>query len=101
MKLGMLHQIIGNHQEASGLFKRIEAIQDKNTQKHQKIILFDNGESRIEFYKKNHVAEKVIITFDSINMEWDGQPFGFSLLKKQNIDIIAVRKRKKQTYQQD
>src|SRR5699024_8710877 len=40
-------------------------------------------------------------TFDSINMEWDKQPFGFSLLKKKNIDIIAVRKRKKQTYQQD
>src|SRR5699024_6293700 len=101
MKLGMLHQIIGSHQEASGLFKRIEVMQDKNTQKHQKIILFDNGESRIEFYKKSHEVEKVIITFDSINMEWDKQPFGFSLLKKKNIDIIAVRKRKKQTYQQD
>src|SRR5699024_7423351 len=39
--------------------------------------------------------------FDSINHEWKNPNFEFKLLSQQDVDIIAVRKRRKKTYQQD
>lgn len=68
---------------------------------YKKLILFDNGETRIEFYKKIKPVNQVVITFDSINMKWKALPFSYQYLKRKNVDIIAVRKRKAKTYQQD
>src|SRR5699024_6483799 len=70
-------------------------------QGYRKIIIYDNGESRIEFYKKTHPTDQVMLTFDSIYMAWNKPSFGFKLLIRQNLDIIALRKRQKQTYHQD
>lgn len=63
--------------------------------------LFNNNESKIEYYKKASKTESIIVTFDHMYMDWDALPFGYSFLKRQNIDIIAVRKRRRKTYQQD
>lgn len=62
---------------------------------YRKLILFDNGKSRIEYYKKlkKEKVNKLIITFDSINIVWDRQPFAFKFLSRQNVDIIAIRKK--------
>lgn len=104
VRLSMLYQIIGygNSQVCFGEIIDPYAEEIENDPKgYRKITLFDNGESRIEFYKKLKPVSKVIITFDSINMIWSNPPFGFKLLKEQDVDIIAVRKRKSATYQQD
>lgn len=105
IRASMVYQIIGDVKKSNEIFQK--ALQkhpskiEKDTKGYRKIILFDNGESRIEFYKKLAVTERVVVTFDSINMVWGSSPFAFKLLSRQNVDIIAVRKRKKQTYQQD
>src|SRR5699024_11124607 len=67
----------------------------------EKLTIFDNGETRIDFYKSPKETKKVIVTFDSIYMKWDNPPFGFKLLSEQNIDIIAVQKKHKKIYHQD
>src|SRR5699024_5202925 len=68
---------------------------------YRKMILFDNGESRIEFYKKLKYVNQVVVTFDSINMVWENDPFSYKFISKKDVDIIAIRKRYKKTYQQD
>lgn len=101
----MVNRMIGNNEQANYFLQLTLDIYPekvKNDEKgYRKITLFDNGESRIEFYKKLQQTDTVVITFDSINMEWDSTPFAFQLLSKQNVDIIAIRKRREQTYQQD
>ena len=105
IKLSMLYQIVGNTDKANNIF--LYSLdhypeENKNDKKgYRKIVLFDNGESRIEFYKKLSKTDTVVITFDSINMTWRNPSFAFNLLIKQNVDIIAIRKRRKSTYQQD
>lgn len=105
IKLSMLQQIVGDYNASQFTFKNALVLHKdivKQDQKgYKKIIVYDNGESRIEFYKKLQITESVMITFDSINMEWQNPPFAFKLLMRQNLDIIAIRKRKKRTYQQD
>lgn len=105
VKLGMSYQIIGNVDKANEVYNKSFTLYEQEIKKdpngYQKLILFDNGESRIEFYKRFQHTETVVITFDSINMVWKNPSFAFNLLIRQNVDIIAVRKRKAKTYQQD
>ena len=105
IKQSMLYQIIGKHTKAQNLFdhtvSKFEETIKGDKQGYRRIILYDNGESRIEFYKTLGQTNQVIVTFDSINMIWSGEPFGFKFLRQQNLDIVAVRKREKQTYHQD
>lgn len=105
VKLSMIYRILGKKEKAEevfdGVLKQYGKVIQKDNSMYKKIIIFDNGESRIEFYKRLSKTERVIITFDSINMTWKSHPFAFKLLKKQNLDIIAVRKREKNTHLQD
>jgi len=105
IKLSMLYQMVGDGQKAK---KHLQLALEKHPKKakkdskgYRKLVIFDNGESRIEFYKKLRKTNKVIVTFDSINMVWGNPPFAYRLLSRENLDIIAIRKRKRQTYQQD
>lgn len=104
-KRAMLNQVLGNVKESKTqyqtIFLKYKDLIEKDKEGNRKIILFDNGESRIEFYKKMDSVDQIIISFDSLHMDWNEPAFGYVLLKKQSIDIIAVRKRKKSTYQQD
>ncbi|MDY0409432.1 tetratricopeptide repeat protein [Paracerasibacillus soli] len=59
------------------------------------------GKVEFEFYKSLQKTNRVVVTFDSINMVWDNPSFAFNLLIQQNVDIIAIRKRRKKVYQQD
>lgn len=100
IKVVIGYQILGQFSKAETMLNRI----NKNNElrkKYTKIVLFDNGESRIEFYKQHFNANKICITFDSINITWDQKPFGFKFLIKEGVDIIAVRRRKDDSYQQD
>lgn len=68
---------------------------------YEKIILFDNGETRIEYYKKIKNSNTLCITFDTWPALWNEQPFAFKVLINQDIDIVAVRKRTKMSFHQD
>lgn len=103
--LQMVYHYTGKKGDARLAFSRfLEDEADEivaDDKKYRKIILFDNGHSRIEYYKQLKKINKVMLTFDSLNMVWDGPSFAFRLLIKQDIDIIAVRKRAHRGYQQD
>lgn len=106
LDLGIIHEIQGNSESSEKYYKECYEENPEETQSlyplgYRKIVLFDNGESRIEYYKKLSKAEKLCITYDSINIVWSRSSFGFGFLKKQDIDIIAVRRRKSTSYQQD
>lgn len=98
--LAMLHQITGEHEQANDYMALIDQEKTDNNENYEKIRLFENEGSTIDFYKKYNQNNQVIISFDSRDMDWNEQPFGFKLLLRQNVDIIAVRQKEKRTYQQ-
>lgn len=101
----MVHKIMGDEEQANKTFAYIvehyneKMLKDKKG--YRKITIFNNGESKIDFYKKLKSTTTAIVTFDSLNMTWNKPSFGFKLLSRQNIDIIAVRKRQPNTQHQD
>ncbi|MDY0404701.1 hypothetical protein P5G51_004155 [Virgibacillus sp. 179-BFC.A HS] len=101
----MLNQIMGNHALSANIFDDVlrsfpnEIKEDELG--YRKLTLFDNGKSRIEFYKNLKPTKSLIFTFDSVNICWDEPSFGFKLLQRQNMDIIAVRKKTKKSFHQD
>lgn len=70
---------------------------------HTKTILFDNGETRIEFYKKLKQTNSLFVTFDSQGKENQGNkpPFAYDFLKNLDVDIVAVRFWKERSFLQD
>src|SRR5699024_2901222 len=79
IRLSMLYRIIGyknkdNFHEIVNTYKN-EVEKDING--YRRITLYDNGDTRIEYYKKLKAVSKVVITFDSINMVWGNPPFGY------------------------
>ena len=105
IEMSMVYLVTGQNKKAENTFDYLlEEYSDEienDELGYRKLILFDNGESRIEFYKKLERTESIMITFDAINMVWDKPSFAFRLLIKENLDIIAIRKRRARTYQQD
>src|SRR5699024_10437675 len=105
LKLSMILQLTGKIEESQVLFKHVmENYRDDILEEkldHRKLTIFNKGDTVIHFYKSPLPTSKVVITFDSLNMTNKRSPLGFKLLKKQGVDIIAVRKRKKKKYQQD
>ncbi len=103
--LSMLNQIMGNQVLSANIFDDVlktfpnEIKQDGLG--YRKLTLFDNGKSRIEFYKNLKPTKSLVITFDAAKIRWNEKPFGFKLLQRQNVDIIAVRKKTKKDYHQD
>ena len=97
--------MIGENEKFSKGIKHALRVYSENIKKdklgYRKVVLFDNGETRIEYYKKLQEINRVIITFDSIDMTWNNPPFGFNLLIKEDVDIIAVRKKQKKAFHQD
>src|SRR5699024_6774577 len=103
--LSMAYQIVGDFHKSDKIFSNAlkqyeDEIRDDQLG-YRKITLFDNGKSRIEFYKKLRQTNRLMVTFDSINITWNVKPFSYNFISKKNVDIIAVRKKKKKTYQQD
>ena len=86
IKLSMLYQITGQDKKAQNLFNETLDQYQKEIENDEKgfrkIIIYDNGESRIEFYKSLNKTNKVIVTFDSLNMVWKNPPFAFKLLRE-------------------
>ncbi|MCT1905333.1 lipopolysaccharide assembly protein LapB [Oceanobacillus sojae] len=100
MQISMIQQLLGNYDDADQKLGDVLSGGINTEQLYRQLNIFNNGDTRIEFYKKLERNKKVIIVFDSINITWDRKPFAFKLLLRQDVDIIAVRKRKK-SYLQD
>ena len=64
---------------------------------HCKEILFNNNETSAEYYYKPN-SEILFITFDSVNILIEHEPFGLKFLRTLDVDILSFRKRKKQGY---
>lgn len=101
LTLSMLYQLIGERDHADELLGYISNLEsEKNDEAYDKIKIFENDGCTIDFYKKFKSNKQVIITFDSRDVDWNEPPFGFKLLLRQDVDIIAVRQKAKRTYQQ-
>src|SRR5699024_3293860 len=65
-KRAMLNQVLGNVKESKTqyqtIFLKYNDLIEKDKEGNRKIILFDNGESRIEFYKKMDSVDQIIIS---------------------------------------
>ncbi|KYG30886.1 tetratricopeptide repeat protein [Alkalihalobacillus trypoxylicola] len=99
IELSMVQQLLGNHKEADLKMQKVLNDGCKLEETYKKLTIFDNGKTRVEFYKKLEKNKRVIIVFDSLNWTWNRKPFAFDLLLRQDVDIIAVRKGKKGYFQ--
>ncbi|MGE7932219.1 hypothetical protein [Viridibacillus arvi] len=104
--LSIAYQIVGEHEKARSLFaecltKYVDELPELFEDGYRKVTLFDNGESRIEFYKFIEPTNTVFATFDSIDKTWERTPFAFNLLKKKRVDLISLRRRTTKNYHQD
>lgn len=98
LSLAMANHLIGNFEKAQMQFEECISNNKQDIEKnyidcYKKVVLYDNGETRIEFYKKLMNTDSIFVTFDSWHMNWDDKPFGYDFLKRQKVDIIAVRKK--------
>ena len=59
--------------------------------------LFDNGKTSVEYYYKPN-SNILFITFDSVNILREHEPFGFKFLSTLDVDILAFRKIEEQGY---
>ncbi|CAM3955057.1 tetratricopeptide repeat protein [Mesobacillus thioparans] len=101
VKRAIVNHLLGKHREGKELFDQYFDMEKKSDKEYEKVILFDNGESRIEYYKQMKPTSTVCLSFDSINNIWTEDPFAFKFLLKQGVDIIALRRRTADNYHQD
>lgn len=74
-----------------------------------RVIVFDNGRSRLEFYTKlfdpssGELVEaiRLAITFDTKGLTWSKPPFAFKALSRKATDFLSVRKRSAAECHQD
>lgn len=106
MKIGMVHMAAGRFEEAEKQFaycneNYAELLPEIYKDNYEKIVIFNNGESSIEFYKYIHPTKRMVATFDAIDKTVTGKPFAYKLLKKQGVDLISLRRRTANNYHQD
>lgn len=106
MKIGMVHMAAGNFEEAEKQFayctdNYADLLPKIYKNNYEKIVIFNNGESSIEFYKYIHPTKRMVATFDAIDKTVTGVPFAYKLLKKQGVDLISLRRRTSNNYHQD
>lgn len=62
-------------------------------------VLLDDDEIRIEHFERGGAGGTLVVTFDPIAYFWDRPPFGHEFLRKQALDVVAVRKKSENFYQ--
>ncbi|MFA8439503.1 tetratricopeptide repeat protein [Pueribacillus sp. YX66] len=105
IKASVVNQIAGSVHKANQfcnyVLENYKERLSKDKKGYRKFVIFNNGETRIEFNKKLQRTETIVITFDSLNMVWKNPSFAFKLLSRQNVDILAVRKKRPKSHHQD
>jgi hypothetical protein len=62
-------------------------------------ILVDDEEIRIDHFRRSDALRTLVVTFDPIAYSWDRPPYGHEFLHKQELDVLAVRKKRENFYQ--
>lgn len=106
MKIGMVHMLNGEFAEGEKQFtycmeKYGDLLPEIYKDGYEKLVIFNNGESSIEYYKSIHSTKRVVATFDSIDKTNKSKPFAFGILKKNSVDLISLRRRTVDNYHQD
>lgn len=99
-------QLLGQQQEAQKLIQQAQQQFPKEYPKlfkdaYRKYIIFDNGKSRIELYKHQTPNQRVVATFDTIDKTFKDIPFSFNLIKKNDTDLVALRRDHVRNFHQD
>jgi len=106
MKIGMVHILSGKFEEAEKQFSYCREefsniLSDIYPDNFEKLVIFNNGESSIEYYKYIYPTKSVVATFDAIDKTDKDKPFAYKILKKQAVDLISLRRRTLKNYHQD
>lgn len=106
MKVGMVYMLNGDFDEGEKQFtycreKYHDLLPEIYKDGYEKLVIFNNGESSIEYYKNIRPTKRVVATFDSIDKTNTAKPFAFSILKKKSVDLISLRRRTVDNYHQD
>ena len=62
-------------------------------------VLLDDEHTRIEHFHRGGEGGTLVVTFDPIAYNWDRPPYGHEFLRKQALDVVAVRKKAENFYQ--
>lgn len=62
-------------------------------------VLLDDAHTRIEHFHRGGEGGTLVVTFDPILYLWDRPPFGHEFLRRQALDVVAVRKKTEHFYQ--
>ncbi|RPJ95385.1 tetratricopeptide repeat protein [Rummeliibacillus sp. TYF005] len=106
MKIGMVYILSGDFEEGEKQFTYCreeynDLLPEIYKDGYEKLVIFNNGESSIEYYKNICSTKRVVATFDSIDKTNKAKPFAFSILKKKSVDLISLRRRTVDNYHQD
>ncbi|MGG0657735.1 tetratricopeptide repeat protein [Rummeliibacillus pycnus] len=106
MQIGMVNMLFGHFDEAEKYFSYCQKefadiLPEIYPNSYEKLVIFNNGESSIEFYKYIYPTKHVVATFDAIDKTDSGKPFAFKVLKKKAVDLISLRRGHMQNYHQD
>lgn len=106
MKIGMVYILSGNFEEAEKQFSYCreafaDILETIYPEQYEKLVIFNNGESLIEYYKYIYPTKKVVATFDAIDKTNTAKPFAYKILKKKQVDLISLRRRTLNNYHQD
>lgn len=62
-------------------------------------VLLDDADVRIEHFHRGGQGGTLVVTFDPLLYLWTDPPFGHEFLRKQALDVVAVRKKSENFYQ--
>jgi hypothetical protein len=62
-------------------------------------VLLDDEHTRIEHFHRGGEGGTLVVTFDPILYDWHRPPFGHEFLRKQALDVVAVRQKQENFYQ--
>ena len=62
-------------------------------------VLLEDDDTLIEHFLRGGEGGTLVVTFDPILYLWTRPPFGHEFLRKQQLDVVAVRKKREHFYQ--
>lgn len=104
--LAVFYEITGRLELAAPLFEKVQQHYSEDYENlfedyYRKYTLFNNGSSKIEYYKNIMPNNEVVATYDTITKTWNQIPFAYNAIKKRGKDIIALRRNSVRNFHQD
>lgn len=76
--------------------RQVDHVRDGATRCH---VLLDDEHTRIEHFERGGEGGTLVVTFDPLQYLWERPPFGHEFLRRQALDVVAVRKKAEHFYQ--